>query len=426
MSPFPFPAQGYLVGGAVRDLMLGKRPKDLDFVAPNPEEAARDLAHRLGGSIFPLDEKRRFWRVVAPGTTYDYAPMPQGLEVDLLRRDFTLNALAVNEQGLVLGLPIARYDLEHRLLRAIRKANLWEDPLRSLRAVRITLTAGLRLEPHTEGWIYEHAQYLRESGALPAWERVGEELSQILRHPAAAVGFLRLERAGLLEVYLPELAAGIGVEQHGAHHLDVWRHSLEVLAQLTLLRPDAHLALRWAALLHDVAKPQTRQWSPEKGRYTFYGHDALGAEQARQILNRLRQPSEVVAEAVRLVRLHMQHPPQGGRELRRFLHRRREALPELIWLQLADMAAILGYRERVEELREQLQAIESLAEGTPSPKPLLDGREVMRLLNLEPGPKVGQAIAALLEAQAIGEVQSRTEAASFLRDAFGKDKGRMS
>lgn len=130
--------------------------------------------------------------------------MPQGLEVDLLRRDFTLNALAVNEQGLVLGLPIARYDLEHRLLRAIRKANLWEDPLRSLRAVRITLTAGLRLEPQTEGWIYEHAQYLRESGALPAWERVGEELSQILRHPAAAVGFLRLERAGLLEVYLPE------------------------------------------------------------------------------------------------------------------------------------------------------------------------------------------------------------------------------
>ncbi|PZA08088.1 HD domain-containing protein [Meiothermus sp. PNK-Is4] len=423
MPPVPFPAQGYLVGGAVRDLLLGKRPKDLDFAVPEPEQAARDLAQQLHGNVFPLDEGRGLWRVVAQGQTYDYAPISRGLEVDLLRRDFTLNALAVNEQGLVLGLPIARYDLEHRLLRAVRKANLWEDPLRSLRAVRLSLTAGLRLEPQSEGWIRQHARYLKESGQLPTWERVGEELNQILQHPAAAVGFLRLERVGLLEVYLPELALGSGVEQRGAHHLDVWRHSLEVLAQLILLQPQADLALRWAALLHDVAKPQTRQWNPAKGRYTFYGHDVLGAEQARQILNRLRQPSERASEVARLVSLHMQHPPQGERELRRFLHRRRKALPELIWLQMADMAAILGYRERVGQLAERLQAIQSLAESAPSSKALLDGREVMRLLGLEPGPKVGQAIAALLEAQAIGEVQSRAEAASFLRDAFAEDRG---
>ncbi|HEU4741021.1 MAG TPA: HD domain-containing protein [Meiothermus sp.] len=425
LPPIPFPAQGYLVGGAVRDLLLGKRPKDLDFVVPEPGKAARALADRLQGSAFPLDEERDLWRVAAEGETYDYAPLLHGLEADLLRRDFTLNALAVNERGLVLGLPVARYDLEQRLLRATRKQNLWDDPLRSLRAVRLSVTGGLRLEPRTEGWVREHARHLQR-GSLPAWERVGEELNRILLHPSAALGLRRLERLGLLGVYLPELAAGIGVEQRGAHHLDVWRHSLEVLAQLILLKPDAELPLRWAALLHDVAKPQTRQWSPTKGRYTFYGHDELGAEQARQILNRLRQPSERVSEVARLVRLHMQHPPRGGRELRRFLHRRREALPALIWLQMADMAGILGYRERVEQLAERLQAIQSLPEGTADPKPFLDGREVMRLLNLEPGPKVGQAIAALLEAQAVGEVQSSAEAESFLRNVFGSGESRRS
>ena len=407
------------MGGAVRDLLLGNRPKDLDFVVPEPERSARALADRLGGGAFLLDPERGLWRVAASGQTYDYAPMPHGLEADLLRRDFTLNALAVSPRGVVVGPAIARYDLEHRLLRAIRKANLWDDPLRSLRAVRLSVTAGLRLEPQTEGWVREHAQHLRETRSLPAWERVAEELNRILLHPSAALALHRLERLGLLGVYLPELAAGIGVEQQGAHHLDVWRHSLEVLAQLILLFPQADPALRWAALLHDVAKPQTRQWSPDKGRYTFYRHDELGAELTRQILTRLRQPGERVEQAARLVRLHMQHPPQGGRELRRFLHRRRKELPGLIWLQMADMAGILGYRERMQGLRERLQAIQSLPEGTAAPKPLLDGREVMQLLDLEPGPQVGQALAALLEAQALGEVQSRAEAEGFLREVYG-------
>ena len=114
------------------------------------------------------------------------------------------------------------------------------------------------------------------------------------------------------------------------------------------------------------------------------------------------------------------------RRTRRFLHRRREALPSLIWLQIADMAGILGYRERVGQLAERLQAIQALPEVTVAPKPFLDGREVMRLLNLEPGPKVGEALAALLEAQAIGEVQSRAEAESFLRGVFGPGKSQRS
>ena len=406
------------MGGAVRDLWLGRHPADFDFVVPDPRLEAAHAARVLGGRAFPLDEARGHWRVVKEGLTLDYAPLPPGgLVEDLLRRDFTVNALAANQRGLVLGPRLARHDLAHGWLRAVRRQNLWDDPLRSLRAVRLAYTLGFKLEARTARWVRAHAEALR-FGARPAWERVRDELEKLLASPRAANGFLELQRQGLLAAYLPELAAGVGVVQGGYHHLEVFRHQLEVLAQLVRIHPEADPALRWAALLHDVAKPLVRQWDPQRGYYRFFGHAEVGAGVAREVLKRLREPTALVRRVYRLVRHHMHLPPKHRRGLLRWVHKHRVLLPDLLYLQIADREATRGPRANPEETAQlwaALETVREILERHPLEPPLLSGREVMAILGIPPGPEVGRLLRALAEAQAVGDVRTPEEARAFIR-----------
>lgn len=413
------PAKAYLVGGAVRDLCLGRKPVDYDFVGPNPQSMAMQWAQNLVGSkAFALDEERDYWRVVHQGLHFDFAPLPRGLEADLLRRDYSINSLAVSSNGAVLGPPIARYDLHNRLLRA-QTANLYHDPLRSLRGIRLATTHGLKFEPTTYQQLIAHAQHLLGGGTKPAWERVREELQRTLMSPYPAKGFRLMQRLGLLQVYLPELAAGVGVEQRGYHLRTVFDHSLDVLQELVSRFPHADLALRWAALLHDVAKPQTRAFSPEKGRFTFYGHEAMGKHLSRQILERLRYPNHLVERVSALVGSHMQRPPKADGELRRYMHKLRPLLPQAAQLVVADFASICGLRSQLEPLLAALQRLETMLQAEPPIKPLLDGRAVMRLLHLSSGSEVGRALAALKLAQAEQSVATAQQAERFLLERFG-------
>jgi len=220
-----WPAEGFLVGGAVRDLWLGLSPTDLDFLVPDPETEAARAAEMLGGAIVPL--KKGVVRVQARELTLDFVPLPEGgLEADLARRDYTVNALAASRAGAVFGVPGAGFDLRTRRLRALSYAALEADPLRSLRGVRLLLS------------------------------------------PRATFGVEKLFDAGLLHAYLPELANARGVPQGGYHHADVFGHTLEALAFLARRFPDSSLALRLAVLLHDVAKPLVRAWDESRGYWT--------------------------------------------------------------------------------------------------------------------------------------------------------------
>ena len=426
----PLPAGGYLVGGALRDALLGRPFADLDWLVADPEGTAREVARTLSGSVFPLDEARGHWRVVAEGeagsVTRDYIRLAGALEANLRDRDFTVNAVAADGEGKLIDPLDGRADLEKRTLRMVSRDNLFADPLRALRGVR--LAAGLRfgLEPRTRAAIRDLSEAQASGDApLPAWERVGEELDRLLMGERAARGLSLLADLRLLDVYLPELAAARGVEQGGFHHLDVLKHSVEALRQLTLGFPDAGPTLRWATLLHDVGKPETKSFD-ERGRfYHFYGHDKLGGDLTKTILRRLRAPNERGVRASALVRYHMLPLPKNRKEARRFVHRRRDLLPDLLKLMIADREAARGPQSSEASRRSYRTALarvlEILSEPLP-PKPLLDGREVMALLGLPPGPQVGEAVRFLKEAEAVGDVRTREEAAEAL-ERFARRQG---
>jgi poly(A) polymerase len=415
-----WPQGAVLVGGAARDLLRGSVPSDWDWAAPGPRSAAETLAAVLGGAVFVLDQERDYYRVTVPATgdsgaqQHDLVPLPPRLEDDLLRRDFTVNALALHPNGTVSDPSGGQKDLKARRLRMVGEANLVADPLRLLRAARLSVTLGFKLEPLTR----EAVTRLAQDPALPvpAPERVREELHAFLLHPQAARGVLLLEELGLLPLYLPELYRCRGVVQGGFHHLDVFRHSTEALHQLIGRFPDAPLALRWATLLHDIGKPPARQ--EERGRVTYHGHERLGADLARHRLDALREPHALSAEVSALIAAHMLPLPANGREARRFVHRRRALLPALLALMLADREAARGPSSTDASRLAYQQGFDRLLaalEDQPGPvAPLLSGRQIMALLDLAPGPQVGRAVRALAEARALGDVQSAEEARVWL------------
>ena len=419
---------GYLVGGAVRDTLLGRKTNDLDWVVPDPERSAKEAGDALSGSAFVLDAARGHWRVVAGGDTRDYAPLTGAIEANLALRDFTVNALALDLAGNLIDPTGGHEDLKTQTLRMVSRENLYSDPLRPLRGVRFTVTLGFTLDEGTLKAIREHAAaQLTEDEPLPAWERVGDELGQLISSGRAAGGVQRLHELGLLKVYLPELAAAEGVEQGSLHHLDVLNHSIEALNQLLHGFPDADLALRWGTLLHDIGKPPTREYDEFRKRMTFYAHDKVGSDIAKRVLRRLRQPSELAERVGALVRYHMLPLPKNEKEARRFVHRRRELLPDLLKLMIADREAARGRRASAagrQAYRLALgRVLEILAEPAPE-KPLLDGRDVMALLGLEPGPRVGEAVRLVQEAEAVGDVRNRGEAEEVLR-RYAREQGWM-
>ncbi len=395
----------------MRDLLLGRKPLDLDFAAWDPEGAAEEARGRYGGTLFPLDRERGHYRLVAGGLTLDFTPLQGNLEEDLLQRDYRVNAL-LWLRGNVFGLPGTEEDLRKRRLVPVREENLYQDHLRSLRGVRLAATLGLGLPLEARKALSRHARFLRENPeALPARERVREELRRLLLSKRAPFGLDLLARTGLLGVYLPELALLVGLHQGGVHHLCAWRHTLSVLFHLLWLWPEAPLEARLAALYHDAGKPLTRRYDPEAGRYRFLGHAEVGAEVARASLLWLRFPKEAVEKVALLVRRHMDHPPEEARALRRFYFKRKDLLPALPYLMAADRLSAKGVEAEAWRVLEAYR--EALKDPFPE-RPLLSGEEVMALLGLKPGPEVGEALRALLEAQAEGSVRTREEALALL------------
>ena len=426
-----------VVGGAVRDAHLGATARDVDWLVRDPATAARELADATAGALVALDPERGHWRVVwgagDAAVTWDLAaPDPPGdpadpavVAADLARRDLTINALAFRPAtGEVADPTRGLADLRRGWVRAVARENLWADPLRAWRVVRFAAQLGFRVEPRTRAWVQALARAIADGAvALPAPERLGAELDDTIATPVAGRAFAALDDLGLLAPVLPELTDGRGVAQGGLHHLDVLRHQLEALQQLVDAFPDAELALRWATLLHDVGKPPTRAPGgvTEEGlvlRARFHGHDAVGAELAAAALRRLRRPRVTVARVQDLVAAHMRPLPEDARGARRFVHRLRPLLPDLLRLMLADREAARGrgasaaarrrYRERVGLV------LAALAEPPP-PAPLVDGHELMHALGIAPGPRVGELLAAIAEARALGDLGTREEALAYAR-----------
>jgi poly(A) polymerase len=446
----------WLVGGSVRDRLLERPTSDLDVIVDgDPAETARALARAAGrAASFALSEDFGAWRVVARDGSWqiDVERMRAGtLSEDLRLRDFTVNAIAEPLSG---GAPIDPLggigDLAARRLRMAGPRAFVDDPLRVLRMVRLVVELDLTVEPGTLRGAQEAAAAL----AAVAGERVFMELCRILDSSQALRGLELMDEIGASAVVLPELAELRGVEQSHYHHRDVHGHTLEVLEQVIALQADPAAvfgqehgarvttlltepladglsrgsALRWGALLHDIAKPATRAVLPGSDRVTFMGHDQLGAELARGALARLRTSERLRAHVAALVRHHLRlgfmvHDPQPlEREaVFGYLCGTEPVEVDVTLLSVADRLATRGRRAE-EAIEEHLRlaramladALDWRARGG-APKPLLRGDELARGLDIPLGPRVGELLEELARAQYAGRLQGKDQALDFAR-----------
>ena len=445
----------WLVGGAVRDRLLGRALTDLDLVVDgDPEQAARAIAREAGrAACFALSEDFGAWRVVARDRAWqaDVEQMRgETLEADLLLRDFTVNAIAEPIEG---GAPIdplgGLEDLMARRLRMAGPEAFADDPLRILRLVRMEVELELESEPQTSRAAHAHAGELRGVSA----ERVFVELRRILATQRARRGVELMGELGVTAVVLPELQALRGVEQTRFHHLDVYGHTLEALDRTIELQANSASllgeedtaaiaallseplademtrgeALRWGVLLHDAAKPLTKGVRPEDGRVTFIGHDVRGAELARAVLGRLRASERLRAHVAALVRNHLRlgflvHEPQplARRTVYSYLRACEPVEVDVTLLSVADRLATCG-----DSAQEAIDAHMHVARGMLKDAlrwrteglapPLWRGDELAKELGIGVGPRVGELLEELAEGQYVGELATREQALAYAR-----------
>lgn len=411
--------EAWLVGGCVRDRLLGRPVHDRDLATDaTPRQLLRLFpdalevgAHfgvvlvRRGGAEVQVATYRSE-RGYRDGRHPDEVRFEKDVRADLARRDFTINALLEDPfTGEVIDHVGGLQDLQARILRAIGdpRERFAEDHLRMLRAVRFAAELGFAIEPRTLEAIRELAPAIRRISA----ERIRDELSRILTGADPRRGFELLDETRLLGEILPEVARMKGVEQPPDYHPegDVWTHTLLMLG---LLR-NAPLDLAWGCLLHDVGKPVTQTF---EDRIRFSQHEKVGAEIARSILERLRYPRDLIERVVWLVAQHMRFKDamrMSEATFRRFV--RQPGFDTLLELYRIDLASSHRPLEIYEQVRRRLA---ELPPEALHPPPLLRGRDLVAM-GYEPGPAFSRALKALEEEQLSGRVKTREEAEQFVR-----------
>jgi poly(A) polymerase len=447
----------WLVGGAVRDHLLGRSTDDYDVVVDgDARQAARELAAATGAHAFALSEEFGVWRVVARGHSWQVDVLPVGdgsIEDNLAGRDFTANAIAEPLGGGPYVDPFGGVqDVGRRRLRMVSSGAFAQDPLRTLRLARLACELEFSVDEDTI------AAARASSSALTrvAPERVFVELKRVLIADGALAGLELMEVIGATEVVLPEVSRMRGVEQSVYHHLDVYEHTRAVLAGVIELEhsPERWLgehadavsrflaepladeltrgqALRFGALLHDVAKPVTRGVTDE-GRVTFLGHDVAGAELASAVLTRLRASERLREHVAALTRHHLRlgflvhEVPLQRRAIYSYLRTCEPVEVDVTLLSVADRLATRGKvaEEAIArhlELARQLLG-EALAWRAQRPRPPLRGDELARAVGLRPGRELGDILHELEVASFAGEIASREEAIERARELVGRGR----
>ena len=443
--------RAWVVGGAVRDAVLGGDVVDVDIAfAGDVAAAARGLASEVGGHPFELSGDFDTWRVVDHDGNWkiDIAGLRGGsIEVDLRLRDFTVNAIAVPLAG---GSPIdptaGLHDLEAGILRACSERSFADDPLRVLRGARFAARIGIEPEPETVALARREAPRAAE----PAGERQFAELAGLLSGPEPLAGLGMLDRFEATAVVLPEVAAMRGVGQSANHHLDAHDHTIEVLRRTLEVENDlptycgdsaaavAELlaspladeltrgdALRWAALPHDIGKPATR--TERDGWVSFLGHDAIGAEMVAALCRRLRTSRRFAEHLAAITRDHLvlgfmvRERPLPPRRIWDYLSRTAPQSVDTTLLTVADRLSAQGGGVPEEAIEGHLQLAREMIgaavawEREGPPEPLLRGDEIAAEVGIEAGPALGEAVAELEAAQYTGEVTGRAAAIEHLR-----------
>lgn len=453
----------WIVGGATRDAALGREVTDVDLVVARGErEAARSIARVTGGAMFQLSEEFATWRTLGPGGAWhvDVVRLRGArIEDDLGQRDFTVNAIAIPVADLNAA-PIDPHsglaDLRARRLAAVSERSFADDPLRVLRAARIAAGLALEIEPRA----VELARAEAARTAQEAGERQFAELRMLLTGPDPVRGLSLLDALGATAEVLPELEALRGVEQNPYHHLDVHGHTIEVIDRLTQLERDLGGALgdaadavrevlaepladgldragalRLAALVHDLGKPETRTVG-EGGRILFLGHDRSGVRIVRELCRRLRTSRRLSDYLANLTLNHLRlgflvhERPVSRRRVYEYLRATEPDSVDVTLLTVADRLATQGERTRREAIDAHLElAREMIGDALAwrrggSPRAPIRGDELASRLGIEPGPELGRLLAEIEAGVFAGQVSTADEAVALARElVHGSESG---
>ncbi len=455
---------GYLVGGFIRDALLGRETADIDIaVAADVPTIGPPLAEALYGKFIMLDAANRIGRIILPDWTVDIASITGKIEDDLKRRDFTINAMAVDLQQLTAENQNARLidpfggrlDLDRGLIRMVTGAAFRDDPVRLLRAVRLAAELDFTIDRQAEIEIGQASPLI---AAVPG-ERVREELLRLLNASHGGQVLADMEKWGLLTALIPELRPLKGVAQPKEHHWDVFEHSLKTVSAVDFILHEGvweyqdrnilsfvpwnetiaeyfdravssgstrRSLLKLAALLHDIAKPQTKAFD-ENGKMRFLGHPETGAEVVESLLERLRFSAKEVHLVTLMVQHHMR-PTQLSqdalptkRAIYRYFRDAGDAGIDTLYLSLADHLAARGpgllpeqWETHTAQAAYVLQA--HFQQKITEPVRLVDGNDLINVFGMKPGVRMGALLEEIKEAQAAGELTDRAAAMEYARN----------
>lgn len=409
--------EAFLVGGCVRDLMLYMKPKDWDITTnAKPEQIqklfSKTVYENKFGTVAVINEDTndktlkvveitpfRLESKYSDKRHPDKVSFTCNLEDDLKRRDFTINAMAFNiVSHETIDLFNGQEDLKNKVIKTVGNPEdrFNEDALRILRAVRLATELSFTIKEQTKEALKKQA-YLLE---IIAKERIRDEFIKIIMTDKPSTGIKMMRELGILKFVVPELEEGYGIEQNQAHKYDVWNHNLLSLDHAA--SKNWPLEIRLSALFHDIGKPVSRRWSEEKNDWTFYSHEVIGAKMTFRILSRLKFSKKITELVAKLVRYHLFFSDTEKITLSAVRRTVRNVEPENVWdlmkVRFCDRIGMARPKETPYRLRKYEAMIEE-AMRTPLSVNMLKigGNRLMEILNIKPGPKIGQILHILLD-----------------------------
>ena len=419
--------EAYLVGGCVRDLLIGRTPKDWDVTTnAKPEDIQRIFPESFYTNDFGTvgvvqeteDESLRVIEITPYRTESEYSDKRRpdsvafgdSLEEDLARRDFTINAIAFDEsKGQIIDPYKGQEDIGLKVLRTVGvpEDRFEEDSLRLMRAVRLVAELNFALDTDTAAAIQKKASNLKHISR----ERIRDEFVRIINSDQPMMALVLAQQLGILEYIAPDLTKGIGIDQNQAHSFDVFGH---------LLRAVQHAAdkgwdfdVRIAALFHDVSKPETRRWSDEKKDWTFHGHEVVGARTAKKAFEDLKFPREMIDKVTKLIRWHMFFSDPDQITLSAVRRMIRNVGEENIWdllnLRICDRIGTGRPKEQPFRFRKYVAMVEEALRDPISVGMLkTDGNRIMDKFHVKAGPRLGWVLNSLLE-DVLDDANNNTE-----------------
>ena len=437
--------EGYLVGGTLRDFLLGKKSVDRDIAIKNAEDFAKKIANEFEATFIVLDSVNKIFRVVLKDKInyLDISEMQgDNIEKDLERRDFTMNAVAFDLKTCEIIDPFnGVLDIKNKKIKHIKDINFEEDPLRILRAFRFVATTGFELSEEVQVCINKYKNLLLN----PAKERIMYELMKLFGGNYTSKSLLMMDRFGILEEIFPQVVEMKKIPPNTHHHLDLFHHVVETVRNIEVLYENScdeiksHLEqvdfggfprlnhLKMSGFLHDIGKYST--WTiEESGRHRFIKHNDVGAKMCEPFLKDLKFSKKQIDYISLMIKNHIYpsnvvaSPELSEKIMMRYVRKMDKDVIDNIILAKSDRLSALGEAITEEIVKENIEGLDKLLnfylakKDTLKPLPkLLDGREVMEILGIGQGPKLGEILTLLKEAQISGDVTNKEEAIEFLK-----------